>query len=164
MVNEEESSDKIVLLNKALARELQVSIQYMLQHATWYSQTSITPDKDATKKQGKFVSDHSMFRRPNSTLKLIAITEMKHAEAIAERIVCLKGNPTTEPDHIAIGITVKDILAMDKEAERGAITLYKHIIDVAAKDQDDVTRDLFKRILSDEERHHKTFSHMLEGK
>jgi bacterioferritin len=53
------------ILNKGIARELQVSIQYMWQHV------------QVTGIMGAVVQD---------TFKEIAITEMKHAEALAERL------------------------------------------------------------------------------
>ena len=59
------SSELLDLLNSAIARELQVSIQYMWQHVLWSGV------------QGHAVKDE---------LKSIGITEMKHAEAIAERL------------------------------------------------------------------------------
>ena len=59
------------LLNRGIARELQVSIQYMWQHV------SVTGIESAA------VED--IFRR-------IGITEMKHAEEIAERLAYL-GDP-----------------------------------------------------------------------
>jgi bacterioferritin len=158
------STDLMNLLNKALAREIQVSIQYMLQHSLW---TAHTPDKSkeiASDKQKKFLGTHFPFGLPGFSMRNIAITEMKHAEAIAERIVRLDGEPTTKPDPITIGNTAKEILEIDREAERGAIQLYNRIIDVAKKEDDEITLKLFKRILSDEEIHHRTFSNMLEGK
>jgi bacterioferritin len=41
--------------------------------------------------------------------------------------------------------------------------LYKSIIKVAERENDEVTKKLFERILSDEENHFKTFSNLLEG-
>ena len=70
------------MLNKGIAREIQVSIQYMWQHVLWKGV------------KGFAVKDE---------LKEIAITEMKHAEAIAERLAYLGGKPTTKPDPIFVG-------------------------------------------------------------
>jgi bacterioferritin len=162
MVDNEGSSTIIGFLNKALARELQVSIQYMLQHSTW---TANAPEKqdEATESQRKFVGTHFPYWLPGQRLKKIAIVEMRHAEAIAERIVNLNGKPTTEPEPITIGESVKEILEIDKEVERKAIELYKGIIKQAEKDNDEETKKLFERILTDEEEHFKTFSNLLEG-
>jgi len=129
------------LLNKAIAREMQVSIQYMWQHVLW----------SGTK--GFAVKDE---------LKKIAITEMKHAEAIAERLAYLGGTPTTKPEPIFIGETLKEMIERDKKDEEGAIELYKQTINVAREEGDETTKRLFRQILSDEEEHHDTFTSLLE--
>jgi len=129
------------LLNKAIAREMQVSIQYMWQHVLW----------SGTK--GFAVKDE---------LKKIAITEMKHAEAIAERLAYLGGTPTTKPEPIFIGETLKEMIEKDKKDEEGAIELYKQTINVAREEGDETTKRLFRQILSDEEEHHDTFTSLLE--
>lgn len=128
-------------MNKAIARELQVAIQYMWQHVQWVGV------------KGFAVKDE---------LKKIAITEMKHAEAIAERLNYLGGTPTTKPEPVNVGKTLKEMLEQDKKDEEGAIKLYKEIIEVARKENDEVTRKLFESILTDEEEHHDTFSSLLE--
>jgi bacterioferritin len=162
MGEEEGSTELIELLNKAVARELQVSIQYMLQHSIWITKAPAKPDEEVSESQRKFVGTHFPFWLPGTGLKKIAITEMRHAEAIAERVVRLSGKPTTKPDPVTIGETVKEILEINKAVEKGAITLYKRIIEVAEKQNDEETKKLFERILSDEEGHLKTFSEMLE--
>lgn len=129
------------LLNDAIARELQVSIQYMWQHV--------------------------MIRGINAEsiggiFKEIAITEMKHAEAIAERLDYLGGVPTTKPTPIEIGKTAKEMLEINKKAEEEAIKLYREIIALAEKEEDYVTAKLFKDILVEEEDHHNQFSTLLE--
>ncbi len=83
------SKELLDLLNAAIARELQVSIQYMWQHVQWKGV------------KGFAVSDE---------LKKIAITEMKHAEMIAERLNYLGGTPTTQPDPINVGETLKEMI------------------------------------------------------
>ena len=129
------------LMNKAIAREIQVSIQYMWQHVLWKGVKAFA------------VKDE---------LKNIAITEMKHAEEIAERLAYLGGTPTTKPDPIFVGDTLEEMLKKDKKDEEGAITLYKKIIETAKKEKDETTKRLFQKILADEEEHHDTFSGLLE--
>jgi bacterioferritin len=160
----EGSNELLELLNKAVARELQVSIQYMLQHSIWIAKAPTKPDEEISEAQRKFVGTHFPFWLPGTGLKKIAITEMRHAEAISERMVRLGEMPTTKPDPVTIGETVKEILEINKAVESGAITLYKQIIEVAEKANDEETKKLFERILSDEEGHFKTFSDMLEKK
>ncbi|RMG61192.1 MAG: ferritin [Deltaproteobacteria bacterium] len=135
-------SDELMnMLNDAVAREIQVSVQYMWQHVLW-------------KGIGGFaVKDE---------LKKIAIVEMKHAEAIAERIAFYGGIPTTKPAPIFVGNTLKEMLEQDRKDEEGAIELYTKIIQKAREEGDEVTEQLFKKILADEEDHYDTFSGLLE--
>jgi len=155
------SSELLNLLNKAIARELQVSVQYMLQRAIGAAHGPAVSGEKAAVEQSKFVASHAPFFLPGSSLKKIAIAEMRHAEAIAERVVLLGGEPPTQPDGITIGKTAKEMLENDREQERQAIELYRHILDVAGKEHDDVTANLFRQILSDEEKHHRVFSSLL---
>ena len=157
-MNDEAISLEIInQLNEALARELHVSIQYMLQHAVG---SAVSGNKPPTK-QNKFIADHSKMWLPGFSLKKIAITEMRHAEAIAERIVVLGGEPTTEPGPIIIGRNATEMLKNDRQQEREAIELYGHILDFAGKENDDITVNLFQRILSDEEKHYRIFSNLI---
>ena len=160
MDNGEASSELIALLNEALARELQVCVQYMLQHAIGAGR-ELAAREAPRDRQGTFIASHAPYFLPGSRLKKIAITEMRHAEAIAERIVLLGGEPTTQPEAITIGDTVKEMLEIDQAAEREAIDLYTHMIRVARDASDETTMRLFQAILADEEKHHQAFSHAL---
>lgn len=128
-------------LNDAIAREIQVSVQYIWQHVTIRGVHAETV---------------------GGVFKKFAIAEMKHAEAIAERLDYLGGVPTTKPTPITVGGTWKEMLALDKKAEEDAITLYTEIIALAGKENDIVTRKLFEGILEDETEHHAVFSTLLE--
>jgi len=129
------------LLNDAIARELQVSIQYMWQHVQWSGVRGFAV-------QGE--------------LKQIAIAEMKHAEKIAERIFYLGEIPTTKPSPIFVGKTLKDMIKQDIKAELEAINMYKGIIEVATEEKDVTTAFIFKEILEQEEEHHDTFTTLME--
>jgi bacterioferritin len=94
--------------------------------------------------------------------KSVAITEMKHAEEIAERLDYLGGRPTTKPKPITIGKTLMDMIKLDKKAEEDAIKLYRGIIGLAEKEKDYTTKRLFEKILAEEEDHHNEFSGLLE--
>jgi len=118
-----------------------VAIQYMWQHVQWSGV------------KGFAVQDE---------LEKIAITEMKHAEKIAERLFYLGGIPTTKPEPITVGKTLKAMIQQDIKDEQGAITLYKTIIEMAEKEGDVTTAFIFREILEDEEDHHDTFTTMLE--
>ena len=128
-------------LNEAIARELQVAIQYMWQHVQWGGV------------KGFAVQDE---------LKSIGIAEMKHAEAIAERLYYLGGTPTTKPTPIFVGTTLKEMIQQDIKDEAGAIDLYKKIIAAATKEGDVTTAFMFKGILEQEEDPHDTFTTLLE--
>ncbi len=128
-------------MNDGIAREIQVSVQYMWQHV-----------------MAKGMSGEAV----RGIFKKAAITEMKHAEEIAERLDYLGGVPTTKPTPIEIGKNAKEMLQLNKKAEEGAITLYKEIIALAEKEGDVVTASLFADILADEEEHHNQFSSLLE--
>ncbi len=141
MAMQKASAKLLDLLNKAIARELQVVVQYMWQHVLWSGV------------KGFAVKDE---------LKSIAIDEMKHAESIAERLNYLGGIPTTKPEPIFVGETLKEMIERDAKDEEGAITLYKEIMKVAQAENDEVTWKLFQEILSDEEEHHDTFTTLLE--
>lgn len=161
MKKDASSSNLVDLLNQALARELQVSVQYMLQHAVGASQGLSSSAASSIDKQNKFIASHSMYFLPGATLKKIAITEMRHAEAISERIVTLGGEPTTQPAKIMLDMTAKAMLENDREQERSAIELYRSIITSAEKEHDDITAGLFKSILKDERNHHCLFTALL---
>jgi bacterioferritin len=135
------SKELLEMLNKAIARELQVAIQYMWQHVQWSGV------------KGFAVMDE---------LEKIAIQEMKHAESIAERLFYLGGIPTTKPTEIMVGKTLKQMIARDIKDEENAISMYKGIIEMARKEKDQTTELLFMNILSQEEDHHDTFTTMLE--
>ncbi|GAB6183782.1 ferritin-like domain-containing protein [Thermodesulfovibrio hydrogeniphilus] len=135
------SSELMEKLQKAVARELQVSIQYMWQHV-----------------MAKGIKAEPV----SALLKQFAINEMLHAEKIAERISFYGGTPTTQPAPITIGKNLAEMLELDKKAEEEAVALYKEIIKLAEKEEDYVTRKLFEQILEEEELHLDKFSSLLE--
>jgi bacterioferritin len=135
-------SDKLKeLLNQAIAREIQVSIQYMWQHV------------EVIGVKGIAIQDQ---------FKQTAVAEMKHAESIAERLWYLGGVPTIQPSPIVVGKKLKEFLELDTKAEEEAIVLYKKIIERAQSEGDVTTAFMFKEILEDEEEHHDLFTTMLE--
>ena len=82
---------------------------------------------------------------------------------LAERLAYLGGTPTTKPEPIFVGETLKEMIERDVADEEGAIALYRRIVAQAGDDGDIVTQELFKGILADEEEHHDTFTSLLEG-
>jgi bacterioferritin len=128
------------MMNKAIAREMQVSIQYMWQQVLWKGV------------EGFAVKDE---------LRNIAIVEMKHAEEIAARLAYFGGTPTTKPEPIFVGKTFKQMMQQDVKDEQGAIKLYKQVIEQAKKEGDDTTMRMFQVILEEEEDHLDTFESLL---
>ena len=129
-------------INKGIASELQMSIQYMWQHI------------QVTGTDGAIVDD--IFRRT-------AIAEMKHAERLAERLDYLNGVATTKPDPIFVGGSLIEMLKQNEQDEEKAITLYKQAIQTAAEEGDYTTRRLLEEILAEEETHINTFGKLLVG-
>jgi len=131
------------VLNDLRARELGVVMQYMRQH---YVVTG--PD-------GMLHAD---------TFKDVGITEMKHAEALAERIDFLGGDPTTKPEKFVTDYAgLREMAKADYSAEQDAVMRYKAAIKIADAHDDVTTRKLLEGILGDEEEHLKIFSDMLGG-
>ena len=56
---------------------------------------------------------------------------MKRTEKIAERLFYLGGIPTTKPDPINVGKTLKEMIKQDVKDEENAMTMYKHILEMA---------------------------------
>ncbi len=128
-------------LNDLRARELAVIVQYMRHHY-------VITGADGAALAGDF--------------KDVAITEMRHAEELGERIDFLGGDPTTKPTEIAKGgHTVTDAAQIDLASEEEAVRLYKEAIKEADAAGDVTTRRLLEDILADEEDHVNTFRVML---
>ena len=123
----------IASLNEALKEELTAINQYFL-HAemceNWHY---------------GHLADH---------IKKESIDEMKHAEALIERILFLDGTPNlTELMKLTVGGNVKDQLESDLKLEIEAVGMYNNAIKVAREEGDNASRELFERLLKDEEAH-----------
>ncbi len=120
-------------LNEARSRELSAIYQYMIHHYE-------LEDKD--------------FSKLASKIKEIAVAEMKHAEKLAERILFLKGEPTSKPDAAPKkGQEISEMLATDMAIERQAVERYNEAAVLCASERDQKSKDLFEELLSDEEKH-----------
>ena len=129
------------ILNESIARELQVSIQYM-----WHHVMAVGLESPAVR----------------DLFKEIAIQEMKHAEAFAERLDYLGGVPTTTPSPIFVGGDLEKMISDDLQAENGAVDLYMEGIRRSIDANDPVSRRLFEDILEMEEEHQKAFRDLLK--
>jgi bacterioferritin len=83
-----------------------------------------------------------------------SIEEMQHAEACIERILYLDGTPIMhELFPLRIGKNVKEQLENDLALELEAVPRLNRAIDVARQVADNGSKDLFEKILIDEEHH-----------
>jgi bacterioferritin len=123
----------IAALNEALKEELTAINQYFL-----HSEMCENWHYD---KLGHFIKKQS-------------IDEMKHAEALVERILFLDGAPNlTELMKLTVGQNVKEQIQSDLKLEIEAVTLYNRAIRTAREEGDNASRELFERLLKDEEEH-----------
>lgn len=127
--------DKKVIqhLNKVLGNELTAINQYFL-HSRMYKDWGIT--KLAAKEYEE------------------SIDEMKHADALIQRILFLEGLPNLQDlGKLYIGETVREILECDLKIENIAHPLYKDAVAHCEAVGDYVSRELFVKILDSEEEH-----------
>lgn len=123
----------IAQLNAALKEELMAINQYFL-HAEMCENWHYSKLADHVRKE--------------------SIDEMKHAEALIERILFLDGAPSmTEPMKINIGSNVKDQLEGDLKLELEGVAMYNQAVKEAREEGDNASRELFERILKEEEGH-----------
>ena len=123
----------IAALNEALKEELTAINQYFL-HAE--------------------MCENWHYGRLGGYIKKQSIDEMKHAEMLIERILFLDGTPSlTELMQLTIGKNVKEQIESDLKLEIGAVALYNHAIQLAREEGDNASRELFERLLKDEEGH-----------
>jgi bacterioferritin len=142
----EVTDDYVNLLNKAVSRELQVSIQYMLQHAKMEKLMQKTIPEN-------ILLDKTTYDAMGTFLREFAIQEMKHAADIMERIYYLGGEATTKSDKPVVGNSLVEFAKSGVKAEEEALMLYRKIIKAAAKVGDRETRKLFQKIYAEEETH-----------
>ncbi|MXP41785.1 bacterioferritin [Altererythrobacter soli] len=83
-----------------------------------------------------------------------SIDEMKHADTLADRILFLEGLPNFQALHkLKVGETVEEILRADLALEMEAIPLLKDAIQHCETVRDYTSREVFERILENEEEH-----------
>jgi bacterioferritin len=123
----------IEYLNKALTNELTAINQYWLHYRV-------------LKNWG--VEKLAEYERHES------IDEMKHADVLADRILFLNGLPNFQAIHkLKVGETVEEILRADLALENEAIPLLRDAIRHSEEVRDYVSREVFERILENEEQH-----------
>jgi len=98
--------------------------------------------------------EHWGLGRLGATERKASIDEMKHAEALVERILFLEGLPNLQDLHkLLVGEDVKEALACDLKLELAAHPALKAAIADCETSGDYVSRDLFRSILDSEEHH-----------
>jgi bacterioferritin len=86
---------------------------------------------------------------------------MKHAEQLADRILFLKGEPTTKPTGKAMkGQEIPEMLKTDIGLELEAIQMYNEAAVICAAEKDQVSKGLFEELFKDEEDHLNTFENI----
>ena len=92
-----------------------------------------------------------------------SIDEMKHADWLSERILFLDGLPNFQLlGRLRIGETVEEILKADLALEEEAIPHLREAMAHCETVRDYVSRDLFGRILQNEEEHVDTLEKQFE--
>ena len=127
------NSDVIARLQLALTEELTAISQYFL-HAE--------------------MCENWKYEKLSKFIKKQSIDEMKHAEALIERILFLEGSPNlTELMTLTVGSNVKAQLENDLKLEVNAVKMYNESVQIARDRGDNASRELFERLLRDEEEH-----------
>jgi bacterioferritin len=120
-------------LNAALSAELTAIAQYMVQAE---------------------MCESWGYHRLAGLTKARAIQEMHHAEGLIERIIFLDGTPAVDvPLTPKIGATVQEQLATDYSDEEDAVRQYNDAAKLCREVGDAGSKDLFERMIQDEERH-----------
>lgn len=123
----------IEFLNQALKNELTAINQYFL-HSRMLKDWGVS-------KLGEYEYKES-------------IEEMNHADWLIERILFLGGLPNLQDlGKLRIGENVEEILKCDLALEEDAIPLLRDAMEHCEKQRDYVSRDLFGKILHNEEEH-----------
>ena len=138
MKADEATKQKVVdALNKARSMELFAIAQYMQQH---------------------YRLDDDDYAVLASNMRKIAIDEMKHAEAFAERIYDIGGVPTQ--DHSEKARLQQDVYAIypyNSQVELDTIAVYAELAATCRECGDIVSMRLFERIIEEEQLHQTYF-------
>jgi bacterioferritin len=120
-------------LNKALRHELTAINQYWLHYR---------------------LLDNWGYKSLGKQWRKESIEEMQHADKLVDRIIFLDGFPNMQVlDPLHIGQTVKEVIDCDLAAELHARAIYEEAATHCHTVKDYVTRDLFEKLMQDEEHH-----------
>jgi bacterioferritin len=93
------------------------------------------------------------YHRLGGFIRKQSIGEMKHAEELLERVLFLDGVPNMQPLALSIGQDVRAQLQNDLDLELKAVVMYNDSVKLATEAGDNASRELFERLLKDEEQH-----------
>ena len=83
-----------------------------------------------------------------------SVDEMRHADALVERILFLEGLPNLQDlGKLMIGETTQEILECDLRLEHEAIPAVREAIAACEAEADYITREILEKILEGEEEH-----------
>ena len=94
------------------------------------------------------------YEKLSKFIKKQSIDEMKHAEELIERILFLDATPNmSELQPLHIGANVREQLENDLALEINAVAMYNESVKIARDQGDNASRELFEKLLKDEEEH-----------
>ncbi|AMK11061.1 MAG: ferritin-like domain-containing protein [Pseudodesulfovibrio sp.] len=143
MATKEERRAKVIeVLNKARSMELQAIHQYMNQH---------------------YNLDDMDYGELAAKMKLIAIDEMRHAEAFAERVKELGGEPTDQLSKPVVkGQEIGVIYGYDAGEEDDTLDIYNQFLLTCRDNGDSISVKIFEQIIDDEQAHFNYFDNVKE--
>lgn len=126
-------SEILTLLNQQLTSELTAINQYFL-HSKMQDNWGFTELAEHTRDE--------------------SFDEMRHAEAVTDRILILDGLPNYQRiGTLNIGQTIREQFESDLALEYEVVTRLKPAINLCREKQDSTTANLFESIVADEELH-----------
>lgn len=132
-----------VLLNKAVGDELAAVHQYMYFH---------------------FQCDDQGYDLLANLFKKTAIEEMLHIEQLAERILFLGGDVELVATHEVQKIhDVKEMLTVARKLEEESALDYNRSANECSANADSATKQLFERLVTDEERHFDQYDNEIDA-
>ena len=93
------------------------------------------------------------YHRLGDFIKKQSIDEMKHAEELIERLLFLDATPKMDLMELSVGQNVKQQLEADLKLEENAVEMYNKAVKISRDAGDDISRELFTKLLKDEEQH-----------
>lgn len=135
-------AEVITVLNMARRMELTAVHQYMTHH---------------------YDLDDMDYGPLAAKIRKIAIAEMHHAEWFAERIKELGGTPATELDQsIEKNQEIEKIFPYNKQLETTTLERYNTFIKICSDCNDYVSKELFQKIIVEEQEHWNDFDDINE--